>query len=60
MHLGRQLPEVLFVRLGHNDRLDPRPVCRHHLLLDAAYWKHQAAQRHFAGHGHIVPHLYRK
>ena len=61
LHLGLQqlgqIGQILPVFLGQNRLEDARAMCRQQLLLQAADWKHLAAQRDLAGHGDIAPHL---
>src|SRR5262249_8149673 len=42
LDVGRNLDQVFFILLGDDHRLDPRTVCRDHLLLQAADRQHVA------------------
>ena len=42
--------QVLAVALRQDDRLDPGPLRRQHLLFDAADRQHFPRKRHLAGH----------
>ena len=55
-HLGRDVAQVLLVRLREDHLAQARSIGSQYLLLHAADLQHLAAQRHLTGHRDVAPH----